>query len=41
MQLIDALIESCRAGNEAPALNRNGELVKLPPFSGQVVKLQL
>ncbi len=25
-QLIDALIESCRAGNEAPALNRNGEL---------------
>jgi len=26
MQLNDALIASCRAGNEAPALNRNGEL---------------
>ena len=25
-QLNDALIASCRAGNEAPALNRNGEL---------------
>jgi len=25
-QFNDALIESCRAGNEAPALNRNGEL---------------